>query len=107
MGWDVWFFCSRDNRCEIYGFYVLCGQWEGFLVEGMLNQGGVGEQTGKNGGAQEMRRLTKSIVSGTCIEVVPVQESLWNFLIRRPAIPLVKLFLHLPPPLTHSLLLSL
>ncbi|XVE95256.1 hypothetical protein REPUB_Repub02eG0080600 [Reevesia pubescens] len=61
----------------------------------------------KNGDALEMWHLTKSIVSVTRIEVFLVLESLWNFLTRRLAIPILNLFIHLPPLFSLRMLLQL
>lgn len=40
--------------------------------------GDAGGRMGRSGGAPKMHIQTPNIVSGTCTEVVTVQESLWN-----------------------------
>ena len=51
----------------------------------ILSQGDAGELMERSGGAQKMHIRTQSIVSGTCIVVATVQESLWNLnLLRSP-----------------------
>jgi hypothetical protein len=78
-------------------------------VAQIQSQAGAREQMGRNGGAQEMWHLTTSTVSATCIEGVPVQESLWKFIptmktstttitsSRGLAVKIIKLFLLLLP----------
>lgn len=60
--------------------WMVVSIW-GYLVGTILIQRQVGaeEQMVKNGDVQEMLLLITSTVKDICIEVVPVQESLWNF----------------------------
>lgn len=65
---------------------VLVGtQWVAVSILGyqtvqIQSQGGAREQMERNGGVQEMWRLTRSTVSAICTEDVPVQESMWKFM---------------------------
>ena len=98
-------FSLSDSLSLSLSLSLSQGVWDSQRASTRQSLGGAKERMARNGGAQKTWLLIISIVSTTCTEAVPVQESLWKFKpvssARRPIITTV-LFNQILPDLTFN-----